>query len=66
MPMMDGLSLVAQLRGLRSLQHAPILILTTESSNEMKHRGRAAGATGWITKPFSPQQLLDVVDRIVA
>ena len=66
MPVMDGLSLVTQLRSLPQLQHSPILILTTESSNEMKHRGRAAGATGWMVKPFSPQQLLDVVARIVA
>jgi two-component system, chemotaxis family, chemotaxis protein CheY len=52
MPRMDGLTLVAQLRGKPGYQRTPILMLTTESSDAMKQAGRAAGATGWMVKPF--------------
>src|SRR3974390_1612182 len=61
MPRMDGLTLVQNLRGLASYATTPILILTTESSDEMKAKGKAAGATGWLVKPFDPGKLLDVV-----
>ncbi len=60
MPVMDGLSLVRRLRNRPSYRFVPILVLTTESSDEMKQRGRAAGATGWIVKPFSPRQLCQI------
>ncbi len=60
MPVMDGLSFVRQLRGLPSYQFVPILVLTTEDADEMKQRGRAAGATGWILKPFNPRQLCQI------
>ena len=43
----------------------PMLILTTESSDEMKAKGKAAGATGWLVKPFDPAKLLDVVKRVI-
>ncbi|MAT69810.1 MAG: hypothetical protein CMJ58_09825 [Planctomycetaceae bacterium] len=66
MPVMDGLSLVQRLRTMPDLEFAPILILTTEASDSMKNRGRQAGATGWMVKPFSPEQLLQVIARIVA
>jgi two-component system chemotaxis response regulator CheY len=44
---------------------APILILTTESSDEMKAKGKAAGATGWLVKPFDPPKLLEVVKKVI-
>jgi two-component system, chemotaxis family, chemotaxis protein CheY len=65
MPKMDGISLVKSLRGLPSYAGTPILILTTESSDEMKARGKAAGATGWLVKPFDPAKLLDVIKRVI-
>lgn len=65
MPNMDGLTLIKSLRNLSSYQKVPILMLTTESSDEMKALGRAAGATGWLVKPFDPKRLLDVVQRVI-
>src|ERR1035437_2719735 len=52
MPRMDGLTLIRALRAISSYQKVPILMLTTESSDEMKSKGRAAGANGWLVKPF--------------
>jgi two-component system, chemotaxis family, chemotaxis protein CheY len=66
MPRMDGITLIKSLRSLPAYRKAPILMLTTESSQEMKAQGRAAGATGWIVKPFDPARLLEVVRKIVA
>jgi two-component system chemotaxis response regulator CheY len=65
MPVMDGLTLIKNLRGLPSYKSTPILMLTTESSDAMKTSGRAAGATGWLVKPFDPQKLLDVVKKVI-
>ena len=65
MPRMDGITLVQNLRGLATYAATPILILTTESSDEMKAKGRAAGATGWLVKPFDPGKLLDVVRKVI-
>lgn len=65
MPNMDGLTLIKSLRSLSTYQKVPILMLTTESSDEMKALGRAAGATGWLVKPFDPKRLLDVVQRVI-
>jgi two-component system chemotaxis response regulator CheY len=65
MSRMDGLSLVRSIRALPSFRFVPILILTTESDNEMKQRGRALGATGWIVKPFDGEQLRQVVSRVL-
>ena len=65
MPRMDGITLVKNLRGLATYTATPILILTTESSDEMKAKGRAAGATGGLVKPFDPNKLLDVVKRVI-
>ena len=65
MPRMDGISLTKKLRENPKFKATPILILTTESSDQMKSLGRAAGATGWLVKPFDPQKLLDVVKRLV-
>jgi two-component system chemotaxis response regulator CheY len=65
MPKMDGITLVKNLRGLPTYNGTPILILTTESSDEMKLKGKAAGATGWLVKPFDPGKLLDVIKRVI-
>ncbi|HBE71183.1 MAG TPA: hypothetical protein DDW52_23805 [Planctomycetaceae bacterium] len=65
MPVMNGLSLIRELRALPEHRFTPILMLTTESKDSMKAAGRAAGATGWITKPFKPQQLIQVVNKVV-
>jgi len=65
MPKMDGLSLIKALRGLPQYRATPILMLTTESSDAMKAAGKAAGATGWLVKPFDPQKLLEVVRKVI-
>ncbi|HUL65143.1 MAG TPA: response regulator [Burkholderiaceae bacterium] len=65
MPRMDGITLVRQLRAMHAFAATPMLILTTESSDEMKAKGKAAGATGWLVKPFDPAKLLDVVKRVI-
>lgn len=65
MPRMDGLTLTRALRALPSYRTVPILMLTTESDDAMKMQGRAAGATGWLVKPFDPQKLLEVVKKVL-
>ena len=65
MPRMDGLTLIKNLRGLPQYASTPILMLTTESSDAMKSQGRAAGATGWLVKPFDPQKLIEVVRKVI-
>ena len=65
MPRMDGLTLVKSLRALPAYSRAPILMLTTESSDEMKAAGRAAGASGWMVKPFDPDRLIQVVEKVL-
>ena len=65
MPNMDGLTLVAQLRALPTYRLVPLLLLTTESSPERKAQGKQAGATGWMVKPFNPDQLLATLARVL-
>ena len=65
MPEMDGISLVRTIRENPSYKFIPIIILTTESEEEKKREGKAAGATGWIVKPFRPDQLVSVVKRVM-
>jgi two-component system chemotaxis response regulator CheY len=65
MPIMDGLTMVEAVRRRADHRFTPILILTTERSDEMKSRGKAAGASGWIVKPFNPHQLHEVVCRLL-
>jgi two-component system, chemotaxis family, chemotaxis protein CheY len=62
---MDGLTLITNLRTLASYQRVPILMLTTESSDEMKAKGKAAGANGWLVKPFDPKRLIEVVQKVI-
>jgi two-component system chemotaxis response regulator CheY len=66
MPNMDGLSLVASLRALPEYRKVPIMMLTTESSPEMKAKGRAAGATGWMVKPFDPEKLVSMLRAVLS
>lgn len=65
MPVMDGLTFIAEVR--KNQQHAfvPILMLTTESDAGMKERGKQAGATGWLVKPFNPDMLRKVIAKVV-
>lgn len=65
MPKMDGLTLIKSLRNTTQYQRVPILMLTTESSDEMKNKGRAVGATGWLVKPFDPVKLVAVVNKVL-
>ena len=65
MPNMDGLTLTKELRGLPSFKFTPILILTTEAGGDKKMQGKAAGATGWLVKPFNPDQLLSTIKRVL-
>ncbi|MEK6638577.1 MAG: response regulator [Pseudomonadota bacterium] len=64
MPRMDGFELIEALRQCDRFQDLPILVLTTESSDEKKARARNAGATGWIVKPFDPEKLCAAVRRV--
>lgn len=64
MPGMDGITLIGQLRSQSKLKFTPILMLTTESQQEKKAQGKAAGATGWITKPFTVDQLVRLATKL--
>ncbi len=65
MPRLDGLGLTRKLRNDPRFKSIPILILTTESGDLMKQAGRAAGATGWLVKPFDPTRLLEVIQKVI-
>lgn len=65
MPNLDGIGLTRKLRDHPNFKTTPILILTTESSDQMKQAGRAAGATGWLVKPFDPVRLIEVIRKVV-
>ncbi len=65
MPNMDGITLIRELRKLPSYKFTPMLMLTTESSADKKAEGKSAGATGWLVKPFNPNQLLSTVKKVV-
>jgi len=66
MPRMDGITLVSELRALPGYRLTPLLLLTTESSQDKKMAGKRAGATGWIVKPFNPTQLLSTLGRLIS
>lgn len=65
MPNMDGISFIKELRNLANYKYTPLLLLTTESGNDKKAQGKAAGATGWMVKPFRPDQLLATVKKVL-
>lgn len=64
MPNMDGFGLIENLRANAAYKYTPILMLTTESDAQKKERGKLAGATGWIVKPFNPEKLVQVVNKV--
>lgn len=65
MPRMDGITLIGELRALPAYRLIPMLMLTTESSQEKKMEGKRAGATGWIVKPFNPTQLIATLKKLL-
>jgi two-component system chemotaxis response regulator CheY len=65
MPVMDGLTFIRNARALPATRYIPILMLTTESQAEKKAEAKAAGATGWIVKPFDPTKLLAVIGKLL-
>ncbi len=65
MPRMDGFGLIESVRQTRDFGSVPILVLTTESSPDLKARARAAGATGWIVKPFDDAHFVSVIHRVL-
>lgn len=65
MPNMNGIDLIKALRNDERYRLVPILMLTTESGQDKRREGKAAGATGWIIKPFEPQQLVDTMHRVL-
>ena len=65
MPNMDGITLCKNLRQLGTYKFTPILMLTTESARDKKMEGKSAGATGWIVKPFNPDQLLTTIKKVL-
>lgn len=66
MPNMDGIALIKALRADPQYRTIPILMLTTEGDPQKKDQGRAAGATGWMVKPFAPEKLIELVKRVCA
>jgi len=65
MPEMDGITLITEIRKMAAFKFTPILMLTTESTDDKKKAGQAAGATGWIVKPFNPEQMLKVIQKVL-
>jgi two-component system chemotaxis response regulator CheY len=65
MPVMDGLTMIENMRKMPELCGVPIIFLTTESDAGMKQRAKAAGATGWVTKPFQPENLVKIVKKVL-
>jgi len=65
MPVMDGITLLKEIKANPNYKFTPVIMLTTESGEDKKQEGRAAGAKAWITKPFQPQTLLDAVSKLV-
>ncbi|MCP4407156.1 MAG: response regulator [Gammaproteobacteria bacterium] len=65
MPVMDGITLIKELRMLANFKFTPILMLTTEAGLDKKTQGKQAGATGWIVKPFNPDKLLNTVKKVL-
>lgn len=65
MPVMDGISLLKEIKALPNYKFTPVIMLTTEAGEDKKQEGRAAGAKAWITKPFQPQLLVDAVSKLI-
>ena len=65
MPNLDGIGLIKEVRAIPAYKFIPIVMLTTESQDTKKQEGKSAGATGWIVKPFKPDQLLAVIKKVL-
>lgn len=65
MPNMDGISFVKEMKTLANYKFTPVIMLTTEGSEEKKRAGQAAGARAWVVKPFRPEQMLDAVSKLI-
>lgn len=65
MPVMNGFEFLTELRKLAQMKRTPVLMLTTETSDDMKQKGKALGLTGWIVKPFNPSQLKAAITRVL-
>jgi len=65
MPIMDGISMVKEIKQMPNYKFTPIVMLTTEGSDDKKQQGKAAGAKAWIVKPFKPAQMLQAVSMLV-
>ncbi len=65
MPVMNGLEFLKELRGIEATKKTPVLMLTTETKDELKKQGKALGLTGWIVKPFNPAQLQAAINRVL-
>ncbi len=65
MPKMNGLELIKEIRKRQEYKYVPILFLTTETKPELKQEAKAAGATGWITKPFDKEKLLKIIKKVI-
>ena len=65
MPNMDGITLIRHLRQLPDYRFTPLLMLTTEAGLDKKQEGKAAGATGWLVKPFNPEQLVATLRKVL-
>lgn len=65
MPNKDGITMIKELRSLPNYKFTPMLMLTTESGMDKKQQGKDAGATGWIVKPFNPDQLLKTIKKVL-
>lgn len=66
MPNMDGITLLGEVKKLDNYKFTPVIMLTTESQEDMMQKGKEAGAKAWVVKPFKPEQMLDAVSRLVA
>jgi len=65
MPNMDGLTMIRELRKLPTQMGVPVIFLTTESDGELRAQAKAAGATGWLTKPFDPENLVKIARKVL-
>lgn len=65
MPNMDGLTMIRELRKIPAQMGVPVIFLTTESDGELRQQAKAAGATGWLTKPFDPENLVKIAKKVL-
>jgi two-component system chemotaxis response regulator CheY len=65
MPNIDGIGLITRIRNIEAYKHIPILLLTTETSQEKKGDAKQAGATGWLVKPFEPEKLIKIINKVM-